>query len=143
VRIFSLTFIAVALLVACGAAHADISPGEWQMSTTVELPGMSSAFGPFTQTECLSATQAKDPGRLFAAPGGPAAGCAFTNQNDDGSTFSFDLSCGGTTPVSGSGSVRYGADSVDGELKLRSEFGGQLLETRFRISAHRIGPCGK
>jgi len=41
----------------------------------------------------------------------------------------------------GVGSVRYGAASMEADLELSGDAGGQSFATRSHVSAHRLGPC--
>ena len=120
------------LLVAALPARADIEPGSWEISASGEVQGVKEPVN-VVQTRCLSAEDARNPGRIF----GSGPGCEFTNRRDSGGVFTFDVSCSSQPPVQGSGSVRYGRDSMDGELELKSEH----FSARSRIAARRIGGC--
>ena len=116
------------------AAWADIEPGNWELQATTQLQGGAEPAS-FVQTRCLSAADAHDPSRLFGStPGGP---CEFSNRNDTGSVFTFDIACGAGQPIRGSGRVRYARDSLEGELELKTED----FAARSRISGRRIGGC--
>ena len=115
-------------------AHADIEPGNWEISATTEVQGVKEPTG-FRQTRCLTAEEARDPGRLFGSS--PGARCQFTSRNDTGSLFTFEVSCGGQPPFRGSGSVRYARDSLEGELELKADD----FVTRSRIAGRRLGAC--
>ena len=115
-------------------AVADIEPGNWEISASTEVQGIREPTS-FVQTRCLSAEEARDPGRLFGSS--PAARCQFTNRHDTGAVFTFEVSCSGQPPLSGSGSVRYARDSLDGELELKTED----FAARSRIAGRRIGGC--
>ncbi len=78
----------------------------------------------------------------------PGAGtCRFSNRNDTGSRYSFTVSCGGVIPMSGSGSVSYGPQSMNGELVLGAALPSvedgktQTVNTRSELSGRRIGNC--
>ena len=129
-----------------GAFAAEVSPGNWEITVTMRVPGVPQAFGPHSRNQCLQASDTKDPGRVFGAL--PGAGtCQFGNRNDTGSRYSFTVSCGGAIPMSGNGSVNYSAQSMNGELvlgaTLPSPDGGapQKVDTRSELSARRTGSC--
>lgn len=124
----------VFLSVIATPAGADIEPGNWEISASTTVQGMNEPTT-FIQTRCLSAEEARDPGRLFGST--PGARCQFTERNDTGSVFSFEISCSGQPPFRGSGRVRYARDTIDGELELKSDD----LVTRSRIAGRRIGGC--
>ena len=124
----------VVLSLASFSAFADVGAGQWDMEVTTTMPGM----GPTTakQSQCITAEEAKEPGKLFGNPGG---GCDFRNKRDDGSVYRFEIVCTGATPVTGSGEMRYSQDTMDGEIVLKMSGGPQPLETRSRIKAKRNG----
>ena len=123
----------VLALVFASPAHADLEPGNWEISSRTEGTGIGQPVQ-LTQTRCLTAEDARDPSRVFGSAG---AGCQFTRRNDTGSMFTFEVSCGGQVELRGSGSVRYARESLEGELELAS---GQF-STRSRISGRRLGGC--
>lgn len=131
---------------AYGACAADVSPGNWEITVTMRVPGVPQAFGPYSRNQCLQANDTKDPGRVFGALPGAGA-CQFGNRNDTGSRYSFTVSCGGVFPMTGNGSVNYSAQSMNGELVLGASLpsleGGapQKVETRSELSARRTGGC--
>ena len=130
------TALFVAFALACFPARADIGEGNWELEVTTMMPGAPSA--PVKQTQCMSADDAKDPANLI---GGPGPGCAFSNRRDDGSTFSFDIACAAGAPLSGSGTLRYAHDSLDGQIVVHMKQGDQTVEVRSLLKARRLGPC--
>ena len=120
-----------------GAAHADIEPGQWEMTVTTSVEGMPGGMAPVTQARCLTREDARDPTRLIGA----SAGCQFSNRRDTGSEITFDVACTGQVPMSGSGAVRYTAQTVDGTLELTANMGNQRLLTRSRLAGKRLGDC--
>lgn len=133
-RIAWFVVLALALL----PARADIGEGNWEMEISTSMPGMPAGAGTTQQTQCLRAEDGRDPAKLFGSPG---AGCQFSNRRDDGSSYRFDISCTGPTPLSGGGEMRYSRDTLDGEIAIRIGAGAQSMETRSRIRARRVGPC--
>lgn len=128
------------------ASAADLSPGNWEITVTMRVPGVPQAFGPYSRMQCLQSGDTKDPGRVFGAL--PGAGtCQFGNRNDTGSRYSFSVSCGGVIPMSGTGSVDYTAQSMRGELVLGASLPnpeggkGETVNTRSELSGRRTGGC--
>ena len=122
--------------IAAVPAWADIEPGNWELSATIQMEGIREPTS-MAQTRCLTAEEARDPSRLFGSSPGPR--CEFVNRHDSGSVFTFEIACGAQPQASirGSGSVRYGRDSLEGELELKVEH----FVTRSRITGRRIGGC--
>jgi len=48
-----------------------------------------------------------------------------------------EIACDARRPMRGSGSVRYGRDSLEGELEIK----GEQFAARSRITGRRIGEC--
>jgi len=122
------------LLLFASTARADIDPGNWEISASTELQGIKEPVT-MTQTRCLSAEEARDPSRLFGSS--PAARCQFTHRSDTGGVFTFEITCEGQQQLRGAGTVRYGRDSLDGELELKTD----SFFARSRIAGRRIGGC--
>jgi len=127
--------LATLLLVAAGAARADIQAGNWEMTVTTSIEGMPGGMAPITQARCLTEAEAKDPSRLI----GTGAGCEFSNKQDTGSQITFDVVCTGQVPLSGSGAVRYTAQTVEGTLDVTAT--NPRIVTRSQLSGRRLGDC--
>ena len=121
------------LVAAAAPARADLTAGNWELTATTMIEGIGQPTS-YTQTRCLSAEDARDPSRLF---GGSGVGCSFTDRNDTGSVFTFQVTCSTNPPFVGQGSVRYSADSLDGDVELRTEG----FRTQSRLAGRRLGPC--
>ena len=130
------------LLVACVLAApllawGDLEPGLWQLSVATSVAG-AGQLSSTTSSQCLSAADARDPSRVF---GGSNPACTFSDRRDSGGELSFNVSCGGAVPVRGSGRVRYGRDTLEAEMQLSGDAGGQKFATTSSISGRRTGPC--
>jgi Protein of unknown function (DUF3617) len=119
------------VLLAASPAWADIEPGSWELTVRMQIQGMTEPQT-ITQVQCLTPEQAKDPGSLFGKSG-PL--CEFSNRSDTGSTFTFDVAC--SMQMRGKGSVRYTAQSLEGDL----EIGFEGFSSRSRLSGRRLGGC--
>lgn len=126
----------VAVLVACAPAQADVRPGEWEIEAAVTTGG-AQGIPPVHQKQCLSAQEAGNPGRLF----GQGGSCQYADRKDNGAEFSFTLRCTAPVPITGHGSVRYAANSIDGTLDLRIDASGTVIEQKVRMTGRRLGPC--
>jgi hypothetical protein len=121
------------LLVAAFPAHADLEPGNWEITARTEAQDAAEPHS-FTQAQCLTAEDARDPGRIFGKGG---SGCEFLNRHDTGSLVTFEVACGTPPSVRGAGSVRYSPVSLEGDLELKIEG----FTTRSRITGRRLGAC--
>ena len=118
------------------AAALAVEPGNWELSLVTLMTGQQKPAA-VTQTRCLTETDARDPSRVL---GGPASGtCNFTNRNDNGRTYTFDVACTGVLPMKGKGTVNYTAHTMDADLDLVAEKGEFGMRTS--IKGRRLGPC--
>lgn len=116
-------------------ANADrhhMEPGLWEVTSTVELPGVPNPPAPTTQTECLSQKDVDaDP-----VPELSQGECRVTDALRSGDTVTWKLDCGATGK--GEGQVEYRSPTeYQGFMKL--ETGGTVVRTVIR--ARRIGGC--
>ncbi len=125
------------------AFAADLSPGLWEIAVDAQVsaaPGLSP--GPMKVTQCLTAADARDPGRVLGGVSSPgASGCTYTNKTDSGGTFSFTMQCGGAYAIQSRGVVTYSADSMNGTITAVANIGGRKTEFTNRIAARRLGAC--
>ena len=125
------------LALVAGAARADVQEGNWELTLTASIEGMPGNMAPMTQTKCITREDARDPSRLIGA----GAGCQFSNKRDTGSEITFDVVCTGQVPMSGSGAVRYSAQSFDGTMQITADMGNQKVMTRSQVVGRRLGAC--
>lgn len=124
-----------ACLAAPIAAHA-VEPGNWEMSLVTMMTGQQKPAA-VTQTRCLTERDARDPSSVL---GGAGSGtCQFTNRNDNGRTYTFDVACTGVLPMKGKGTVNYTSQTMDADLDLAAEKGDFGMRTF--VKARRLGPC--
>ncbi len=136
-------WLLAALFAPALAAADNIEPGNWEFTVDVHAEGLGALQpkpGPIVQTRCISAEQAANPAKVLGDAGARGE-CQFSNQRDTGSEFTFEVNCTGRIPVHGSGKMRYGAQTLDGDLDLDSDAQGTQFKTRSHVSARRLGPC--
>lgn len=125
------------------AAAAEIEPGNWEFTVTVDAQGLGALQpkpGPLVSTRCITPEQAANPAKVMS-DAGMRGECRFSNQRDTGAEYRFDVRCTGALPVQGSGAMRYSARTLEGDLNLEGELQGMRFSTRSHVSARRIGAC--
>jgi hypothetical protein len=128
--------IVVGTMLACPFVAGAVEPGNWELSLVTMLTGQPKPAA-MTQTRCLTESDARDPSRVL---GGAQGGtCNFTNRNDNGRTFTFDVACTGILPMKGKGSVNYTGQTMDADLDLQAEKGEFGMRTF--VKGRRLGPC--
>jgi hypothetical protein len=124
-----------ALFCPAAALAADLEPGNWELSLVTMMSGQAKPASA-TQTRCLTGADARDPSRVLAGGGT----CEFSNRNDTGGVFTFDISCTGPLPMKGKGRVEYTAQTMDADLDLTAGDGGGFGMRSF-VKGRRLGPC--
>ena len=112
-----------------------VEPGNWELSLVTMMTGQQKPAA-VTQTRCLTESDARDPSRVMGGAGGT---CNFTNRNDNGRTYTFDVACTGVLPMKGKGTVNYTAETMDADLDLVAEKGEFGMRTF--VKGRRLGPC--
>lgn len=131
------------MFLATGAEAADISPGLWELTLETRV---SAAPGfvppPYTLNQCLTAADARDPGRVLGGVANPgASGCTYTERSYSGNTFRFRMQCAGTLGISSHGEVSFTATTLAGTITATAGQGGQKTEFSNLIRGRRIGGC--
>jgi hypothetical protein len=124
------TGLCLAVPTAAGAANRP-QAGLWEVTATVELPGVKSP-APTTQTECLSQSDVEaDP-----APGLQQGACRATDVRRSGDKVTWKLDCGDIGK--GEGEVVYQSPtSYEGWMRLETM--GTAVRTT--IHARRLDKC--
>ncbi len=133
----------VAAVAATWALAADVSPGLWEITMetrAASAPGFAPA--PFHLTQCLTAEDARDPGRLLGQIANPGAtDCTYTERTYSGNSLSFAMQCAGGFAIASRGQVAFSAETMEGSIAATANVGGTRVETQNKISAHRVGAC--
>ena len=130
--------IASTLAFAALAAHAEprMQPGLWEFSNTMTTP---KAPKPQTATikRCVTEKEVKNPA---AVQGKPDKDCKVSPKGKSGEAYSWEMECP-KSGMKGSGTVRYGKDTLEGETKMTASSKGQPVEITTKMKGRRIGPC--
>ena len=132
-RIFFAATIAAASI---PAFSQGMEPGEWQMTTSMSSP-MFPKPQSVTQTQCIRKGEGDDPNRLM---GEQPSGCKVTVKQKSADGYAWEMSCP-KEGMRGSGSVRFTRDSMQGEVRMSGESGGQKFDMLTKMSGKRTGPC--
>ena len=138
-RILSATLILTVLLTllfsATATADNDVNEGLWEITTKLEIEGMSMTMAPMTNTQCIT----KD--MLVPKSDQPGQECEITNQKTTGNTISYDMECSGPGgSVKGHGEATYTGDTMTGKMEMNMPGQGDMKMT-MKMSGKRIGPC--
>ncbi|HZV99701.1 MAG TPA: DUF3617 family protein [Methylophilaceae bacterium] len=119
--------------------QAAAKPGLWNLTVTVTAEGAAQPYGPYTQNQCFNQNDMRKPEKLLANIGAPD--CSYGNVQDRGNRLTFDVQCGGTIPMSGSGNVNYTADTFQGQVDITADLEGLAIATHSQVSGVRTGDC--
>ena len=125
------------------AFAADLEPGMWEFTVNVQAEGLGAMApkpGPIVNQRCITPEQAANPEKALTEAGAKGQ-CTFSNQRNTGIQFNFDVACTAPFPVQGSGTMRYTAEAMEGDLDLAGDMQGMKFKTRSHINARRLGPC--
>ena len=118
------------------AAHAEAAPmreGLWEISASVEMPGMPFKIPPTVVQQCVTKQDA-------AQAGVPPQGgdCTVSDVRRTGSKVSWKVTCTGQSAGKGEGEVTFsGPNAYSGWMKM--ETGGMKMSTAYK--AKRVGDC--
>jgi len=124
-------------------AAGDIEPGMWEFTVNVQAEGLGAMApkpGPIVNQRCITPEQAANPEKALTEAGAKGQ-CTFSNQRNTGIQFNFNVACTAPFPVQGSGTMRYTAEAMEGDLDLAGDMQGMKFKTRSHINARRLGPC--
>ena len=133
-------FALVALMSAVSlvADDAAVRAGKWEVTTSMDIPGMPFKMKPIVQSVCVSEEDAKDPNKST-----PKASkddkCKVVDYKIEGNKASWKIKCDGQEEVSGTGEMSYAADSYEGKMSMA--MGAQNMTTTFK--GKRLGECTK
>ena len=134
----SIGFILILLscFTALPAWGLDFQPGEYEVTTKVEMPGMPMPMPPQTNIQCLTE---KDP--LPDSDAG-SQNCKVSDMKTKGNTMTWRMVCDQDgTKTESTGSMTYKGDRFDGTIK--TKMGPEMGNTTVTvvISGKRIGKC--
>lgn len=126
---------AVSLLAAplC-AADGPARDGKWQVTTTMEMPGIPVRIPPVTVTVCITKDDLKDPEKSVPKQN---ADCKLSDYKLDGNTVTWAVRCDGRTKGSGKGSITYTDNAYTGSMEMNMD--GQSMKAKY--AGKRLGEC--
>lgn len=114
------------------AAAGTMKPGLWEITTSMEMPGMP--FQPPAQTmrHCYTEQEVKE------GPVPKDNNCRITELKATGSKTSWKMECRGELAGKGEGEIVYQGDSAyEGKSRLQAQ--GMTMTSKYK--AKRIGEC--
>jgi hypothetical protein len=117
--------------VICPAGSAQAQSSEWEISTTMEIPGMPFAMPPNTFRHCMD-----DHGVPYQQNEGEE--CSTVSKKVSGDTVTWQIKCEGEDgPVEMSGVSTYTGSHMNSKVKMKSRHG----EVSMHMTGKKLGPC--
>ena len=110
----------------------DLNEGMWEITVSLEIPGMPMKMPPSTYTQCIKKDQA------VPNENQPGQECVAKDITTSGNTVTWTMVC--TNPggqMTGKGRVTYNNDKMDGSMTME----GQGMKMTSNFKGHRIGAC--
>ncbi|MBN2401894.1 MAG: DUF3617 family protein [Spirochaetes bacterium] len=137
---FAITIMAVFFFMAVlFAASIKMREGKWEVTMTMNIPGMPMAMPPVTHTQCITKKDLEDNKKTLPSAG-KSEDCEIKNYRVKDNTVTWETVCKDGTR--GSGQIIYKGDSYTGTMKLETvDRKGQKSTINYKIKGQRKGDC--
>lgn len=139
-----LSMVLALLCVTIGGVSAtpsrpDVHPGLWEISVTMNVPGMPIALPAIKQQHCVTRHDLVPPTTQ------PGQQCQLLDHSVSANTVTWNMACKeGETVMHGHGTVTYTADEFKGQVEMTMQGGtGNAMHMTSSLSGRRIGECQK
>lgn len=129
-----LTAILFALaLPVTGFAADTMRDGYWELTTTMDMPGMPVKMAPTKVKHCYTKEDVKDQKRVLSTD----KSCTVTDLKQSGNKVSWKMKCTGENAGVFSGETVFKGDAYDSTMKMQTQ--GQTMN--MKVKAKRLGNC--
>lgn len=141
----SVSVIVLALFAtAVALAQSGMRPGEWEVTTQMQMPNMPAGFQmpAMKMNQCITPEQAKDPANTVPRQSGRGRGnkddCKMSDYKTTGNTITWSMACTSPDKLTGTGEMTFaGDDSYTSTMKMVMAQG----EMTMKMTGKRIGDC--
>jgi len=117
------------------AAGGGMKDGLWEITTSMDMPGMPYQPPPMKVTHCYTKEDVKDDRKVVPKQQGD---CKILDMKHSGNRMTWKMVCSGRNKGTGEGEFIYRGDSAyEGTMKMDME--GMTMTSRYK--AKRIGAC--
>ena len=140
-----LSLSGAALILAASALCAEertLRPGEYEMTTQMQMEGMNREIPPRTFRHCFSADDVKDWRRIAQENQQKNNDCQIQDMKTSGHHTSWSMTC--KSGAKGAAEVEHSAESYD--MKMNMEMPGGPngpMKMKMHTTAKRVGDCSK
>jgi uncharacterized protein DUF3617 len=130
--------VALALLAVVPVCHAatPLRAGLWEITARMQGEGTPAGIPPIKSRTCITAKDVEAMNRGRVANKG-AENCEPVNYRQVGNKATWTLSCKGSPPMTGTGSIEFGNDTFTQKMVMTSDRGTMTMESTGR----RVGDC--
>ena len=118
---------------AAGFATEAMRDGYWELTTTMEMPGMPMKLPPSQVTHCFTKEDVKDQKNTISGN----KDCTVTEFNESGNKVTWKMICTGQSAGESSGVTVFNGDSYESTMKMQTQ--GQTMD--MNVKARRLGNC--
>lgn len=119
---------------ACCVAAEGIRDGLWEVTTSMEMPGMPAKMKPTSMKHCYSKDDVKDQKKVVA---GKNKDCSVSDYTVSGNKVTWKMKCTGQSAGTYSGETVFGKDSYNSIMKMKTQ--GHVMT--MKMAGKRVGNC--
>jgi len=131
-----LAVVVLVLLPAAILAADGIRPGMWEITSSMEVPGMPMGMPPTTIKQCYTKQDVKDEKKVI----GRDKNCTVTDLKRSGNKVVWKMKCTGRNAGTFSGESVFSGDSYVSSMKMESS-GGNGGTMNMKVKGKRVGAC--
>jgi Protein of unknown function (DUF3617) len=120
--------------VSFAGAVPNMQEGNWEITTTMEMPGMPMNIPPVKYTQCLTKKDIIPQGSQLEQE------CKFIQTKVSGNTVTWIMECSGKDgKMKGNGKITYSGNSMKGKIEMTMSPSNMKMTSH--LSGRRIGDC--
>jgi Protein of unknown function (DUF3617) len=127
----TVTFVALSCISVF--ASNEMREGKWEITSSVEMPGMPYKIPPTVVSHCYTKEDVNDQKKVIA----DNKDCTVTDMKKSGNKVTWKMQCTGKRKGTFSGETIFGKDFYESTMNMQSE--GRNMTTKSK--ARRIGDC--
>lgn len=128
-----IAFLSTLVLPATIFAADMMRDGNWELVTTMDIPGIPMKMPPTKIEHCYTKEDVKDQRKTISTD----KNCAVTDLKQSGNKVTWKMKCTGRNPGEFSGETIFKGDAYDSTMKMTSQ--GQTMN--MKVKAKRLGNC--
>ena len=127
------SLLSVLALPAVCLAAAPMRDGYWELTTTMDMPGMPVKMAPTKVKHCYTKEDVNDQRKTITTD----KNCTVTDLKQSGNKVTWKMKCTGENAGVFSGETVYSKDAYDSKMRMQTQ--GQTMN--MKINGKRVGDC--